>query len=162
MEDHFNEDAISDDDAQEQDLKFKAECRECIERYGNIERAKDLINTHLPDELIEPLHGEAITGQKLQEYVYGYLLTGLDNPFGFSLKGMENGIAELERLEHSADFPDEVKDLFEFAYASLQFTHKDGREYSYDINDFKHMMKIEENRLKNLESDCNTTVKSLS
>lgn len=135
---------------EEQDLVFKVACREHIERFGGIDRAKELILEHPNrDDLLEQPEHEPITARQLEEYMYGYLLCGLDNPFGITLESLKNGYAELKKIVDGFGVNGELCEVLKFSRATLGYEHKDGREYSYDIDDFLHM-------IKNAEKSCNT------
>lgn len=146
--DHLDDD-MTDEQADELNREYKIKTRETIERFGGLERAKSILEqtgNPLSEVIVMPLQGEGIPAFELQQFVYAYLMIGLDNPIGLTIKGMNAGIRELTRNRKILNESD--LDCFSFAYSSLILTTLDGREYTYEIEDFIHMKNNLENKLK--------------
>lgn len=135
---HVSQDyEITDEEAEVLDLEYKGKVIKIIDHLGGLEQAEKAVLNWSSDIAIDD---EFLTQDDVMEAIYGYKLTGLDNPFNLTIPQIEHQIEKLEKTISTMGGLGEDSP-FAFAYASINLTHKiSGREIDYDLRDLTHIL----------------------
>lgn len=137
---HVSQDyEITDQEAEALDFEFKTKIIHIINHFGGLEQAENAVAHWVSDLIVDDV---VLTQEDVQQAIYGYKLTGLDNPFDLTITQIEQAIEELEKtISNMGNLGDDS--MFSFAYVSMNFKHKTSyREVDYDLRDFNHILSV--------------------